>query len=98
MWSLLSFAAGFALGLNHFRMYRRMLEAMTQKPADAPFARLAVVSGLFRHIFTLAAGILLIQVAKLDPFHLCGGLFAATVAYRAYLFRRRDQNEETEAR
>lgn len=90
-WKLLSFVAGLGLGWNHFRLYHRMLQSLMEKPADSPFRRLAVTLGLFRHIFTFAAGILLIQVARLDPLHLMGGLFVATVAYRVYVFKRREQ-------
>jgi hypothetical protein len=90
-WSVLSFVAGMLLGWNHFRMYHRMLAALMEKPADSPFRRLAVGLGLFRHIFTFTAGILLIRVARLDPFHLCGGLFVATIVYRVYVLTRREQ-------
>jgi hypothetical protein len=85
MWSFVSFLAGLALGLNHFRMYHRSMLAMLDQGQHAPHKRLAFFAGLFRHVFTFTAGILLIRVARFEPFHLCGGLFVATVVYRGYL-------------
>lgn len=84
---ILSFLAGVGLGWIHFRLYHHMLNVMMTKPENTPFRKLAVVAGLFRHIFILLAGICLIRGARLEPFPLCGGLLFATVAYRVYVLR-----------
>lgn len=88
MLGVMSFVAGSVLGLIHFRVYHKTLGALMSKPAESPFRFLGLGLGAFRLIFTFAAGILLIRVARLDPIALCGGLLVATVAYRAVLFYR----------
>ena len=93
MWNFLSFLAGFALGWNHFRMYHRSMLALLDQSAAASHKRLALAAGLFRHILTFTAGILLIWVARFEPFPLCGGLFVATAAYRVYLLSWRERSE-----
>jgi hypothetical protein len=90
MSSFFSFMAGLGLGWNHIRLFQRMLEGLMQHSPDASFRRLATVVGLFRYVFTFLAGILLIRVARLEPFHLCGGLIFAVLVYRVYLCTRRD--------
>lgn len=93
MLAFVSLLAGFALGWNHFRLYRRSMEAFFESGSGHSSGRKNKSFGLFRHVLTFAAGILLIRVARLDPFHLCGGLFAASVVYRVYLYRVGEQKE-----
>lgn len=93
-WSLLSLAAGIALGWWHFRRCEGMVDAMMGQAAGAPFRRMALTAGMSRHIFTFAAGIFLIRVAGIDPFHLAGGLLVATLAYRVYVLRWRESRLE----
>lgn len=93
MWSILSFLAGFALGWLHFRMYHRAMLTLLEQGGAASHMRLALGAGLFRHILTFTAGILLIWVARFEPFPLCGGLFVATAAYRVYLLSWRERSE-----
>lgn len=93
MWSFLSFLAGFALGWNHFRMYHKSMLALLEGASGAQPQRVAIAAGLFRHILTFTAGILLIWVARFEPFPLCGGLFVATASYRIHLLRWRERTE-----
>lgn len=81
-----SILGGFLLGCVHLRLYHKMLSSLFDRPANSSFRGLAVGMGAIRFIFTFAAGILLIRVARLDPLHLCGGLLLAVVAYRIRLF------------
>ncbi len=97
MGSLLSFLAGLALGGIHVRLYHRMLGSLMQNRPGEPAGRRAILLGLFRYIFTFVAGILLIRVARLGPFPLCGGLFFAVTAYRAFMLAK-VKMKETESR
>lgn len=92
IWNAVWASAGFWLGWWHFRRCQRMVEAMLDGSAGGGARQSVMLAGSVRHISTLVAGVLLVEVAGGDPFSLAGGMLLATMAYRVYAIRRRESD------
>jgi len=92
---ILSFCAGYGLGVLNYRMFVRALEEAVSKGENTGIRKQVVIAGAFRHLFIFLAGILLIRGASLAPFPLCAGILMATYVCR-YRTWRSQQNEEND--
>ena len=91
--NILSFLAGYGLGVINYRMFVRSLEAAVSEGQNTGIRKQVVTAGIFRHLFVFLAGILLIRGASCAPFPLCGGILLATYVCR-YRTWRSQQSEE----
>lgn len=83
----ISFFAGYGLGVLNYRMFVTSLEAVVSSGEEGGIRKRVIAAGLFRHVFVFLAGILLIRVASLSPFPLCGGILLATYVCRYRTWR-----------
>lgn len=90
---IISFLAGYGLGVLNYRMFVRSIEAIVDRDEKRGIRKQVVMAGIFRHLFVFLAGILLIREASLAPFPLCGGILMATYVCR-YRTWRSQQSEE----
>ena len=89
-WNAVWARTGVLLGWWHFRRCQRMVEAMLSGPTGGGARQAIMLAGSVRHISTLLAGVLVVEVAGGDPFSLAGGMLLATMVYRLYAVRRRE--------
>lgn len=87
MWDVVAFLSGVGLGLLHLKSCEKAVLGLLSSGDGSRVRRKSWASGAGRHLFTFVAGFCLCMVARFDPFHLCGGLFAATVLYRIAVLR-----------
>jgi len=91
--NILSFLAGYGLGVINYRMFVRSIEEAVSQDQKSSVRKQVVTAGIFRHLFIFLAGILLIRGASCAPFPLCGGILLATYVCR-YRTWREQQSEE----
>lgn len=87
MWDMFSFLSGVGLGWLQLKRCEKAIMGVLSTGNESGLRRRTWTSGASRHLFTFVAGFCLCMVARFDPFHLCGGLFAATVLYRVAVLR-----------
>ncbi len=91
----LSLMAGFFLGILNYYLFETTVKFLCRRSVEAPFKRLAIVTGAFRHVFIFLAGICLIQGAHLAPAPLGGGLLASVGFAFWWYTRGKDVGKET---
>lgn len=91
--NIVSFLAGYGLGVINYRMFVRSIEEVVTQRENSGVRKQVVTAGIFRHLFIFLAGILLIRGASFAPFPLCGGILLATYVCR-YRTWRSQQSEE----
>ena len=91
--SIVTFLAGFGLGVLNFRWYEKSMVAILARGELTSVRKQVTRAGIFRHVFIFLAGITLVWAAECPPIHLCGGLLTSVFVYRRQLWKRTGQSE-----
>lgn len=94
---VLSFFAGYGLGVLNYRMFVRSIEGVVSEGEKSGVRKQVAMAGIFRHLFVFLAGILLIREASFAPIPLCGGILVATWVCRIRTWQSQQSEENNDS-